>query len=89
MMRILAAVALVALGVAACAGGGDDDLDALVAFARQPSDETWSELPLADDVDLGLGHHLREVRAARELRDPAAWRLEMRRFRGGAGRSRR
>jgi hypothetical protein len=87
MMRIFAAVALASFGLTACAGGdgGDDALDALVAFARQPSDETWSELRLADDVDLGLGHHLRERRAARELRDPAAWRLEMRLFRGGVG----
>lgn len=91
MMRIAAAVALVLVGLPACSGGDadsrDETLDALVAFARTPSEETWAELPLSDDVELGLGHHLRERRASRELRDPAAWRVEAPAhfFRGGVG----
>jgi hypothetical protein len=87
-MRVIAAVVVALVAVAACGGGDDSDeetLNALVAFAREPSDETWSQLPLTDDVELGLGHHLRQPRAARELRDPAAWQLEPPSFGGDTG----
>ena len=59
-------------------------LRALVRFARSPSDATWSNVPFADDVYLGLGDLL-ERRSARELRDPEAWKLDRRLFRGGVG----
>jgi hypothetical protein len=50
-------------------------LRALVAFARKPSDATWSRVPFADEVRLGLGPQLLERRSAVELRDPSAWKL--------------
>jgi hypothetical protein len=87
MMRVLAVGVLIAVALPACLHDDRDDdagLDALVAFAREPSSETWSALPLADDVELGLGHHLRERRVASELRDPAAWEIEAPRFFRGA-----
>jgi hypothetical protein len=89
MMRVLAAAVLIAVAFPACLHddrGDDAALDALVAFAREPDSETWSALPLADDVELGLGHHPRVRRVASELRDPAAWQVEAPRFfRGGVG----
>jgi hypothetical protein len=89
-MRALAAAALAAVtvtGLAACGGRDSDEetLDALVAFAREPGEETWSRLPLADTVRLGLGDRLRERHSARELRDPEAWLVEARLFRAGVG----
>lgn len=82
MMRVLAVAVLIAVALPACRpdDGDDETLDALVAFARAPSDDTWAALPLADDIELGLGHHLRERRVASALRDPAAWQLEAPRF---------
>jgi hypothetical protein len=53
---------------------------ALVAFARAPSDATWSAVPLADEVSLGLGDKLLERRSAEDLRDPNAWKLNPRGF---------
>ena len=60
-------------------------MDALIAFARAPSDATWAAVPLADSVGLGLGDTLRARRSARELREPAAWRLNIDLFRARAG----
>jgi hypothetical protein len=57
----------------------------LVAFARSPSESTWSEVPFADRVALGLGPRLVETRPASELVDPRAWRLDARDFRGYVG----
>ena len=87
MMRVLAAAVIGAVALAACERGDDDTeaLDALVAFARAPSEETWSELPLADRVQLGLGDRLLERRPAAALRDPDAWEVELELFRGGVG----
>jgi hypothetical protein len=87
MMRVLAAAAIGAVILVACQGGHSDTetLDALVEFARAPGEETWSELPLADRVQLGLGDRLWERRSAAALRDPAEWELDVELFRGGVG----
>lgn len=88
MTRSMAlAAAVVAVGFPGCEAetDGDDVLNALVAFARQPSDETWASVPLADRVKLGLGDRLLRTRSAEALRDPAAWRLDVDLFRGGVG----
>lgn len=92
MMRVIAALALSAFAAAALPARqqGDRDektLDALVEFAGDPSNETWSELPLADRVRLGLGDRLLERRSAVSLRDSRAWKLDNggELFRAGAG----
>lgn len=79
--------AVVAVGLPGCEAEteGDDVRDRLLAFAREPSDETWESLLFADRVRLGLGERLLETRTAQELRDPAAWKLDVDLFRGGVG----
>ena len=62
-------------------------MDALVAFARAPTDTTWAAIPLADTVELGLGETLHTRRSARELREPGAWLLNLDLFRARAGTS--
>jgi hypothetical protein len=56
-----------------------------VAFPPAPSDATWSAVPLADDVYLGLGSEFLRLRSARELRDPEAWNVDRKLFRGDVG----
>ena len=88
MTRFVALVAaVVAVGFPGCEGetDGDDVLNGLVAFAREPSDETWASVPFADRVQLGLGDRLLKTRSAQALRDPAAWKLDVDLFRGGVG----
>ena len=88
MTRFVALVAaVVAVGFPGCESetDGDDALNALVVFARDPSDETWASVPFADRVQLGLGDELLDTRSAEALRDPAAWKLDVDRFRGGVG----
>ena len=80
MTRFIAlAAAVVAVAFPGCEAetDGDDVLNALVAFARQPSDETWASVPFADRVKLGLADRLLKTRSAQELRDPAAWKLDV------------
>ena len=62
-------------------------LRAMVEFARSPTDATWSAVPFADEVYLGLGSDLRGPRSAAELRDPRSWKLNPRGrlFRAGVG----
>ena len=62
-------------------------MEALIAFARAPSDAMWAAVPLADSVDLGLGGIIHASRSARELRKPAAWRLDLELFRARVGTS--
>jgi hypothetical protein len=78
--------AVVALAFPGCETEPDRDhvLDELVAFAREPSDETWASVPFANRVQLGLGDRL-ETRSAHALRDSAAWMLDVDHFRGGVG----
>jgi hypothetical protein len=88
MTRFMAvAAAVVAIAFPGCEAetDGEDVLNALVAFARQPSDETWASVPFADRVKLGLGDRLLRTRSAQELRDPAVWKLDVDLFRGGVG----
>jgi hypothetical protein len=60
-------------------------MEGLIAFARSPGDTTWTAAPFAASVDLGLGDTLYSRRSARELREPAAWRLALELFRGRVG----
>ena len=78
---------MAAVGLPGCDGEaeGDDALKKLVAFAREPSDETWALVPFADRVQLGLGNQLLKTSSARALRDPAEWILDVDLFRGGVG----
>jgi len=60
-------------------------MDALIAFARAPSDATWAAVPLAESVDLGLADVFYLRLSARQLRNPRAWTLSVDGFRGRAG----
>lgn len=51
-------------------------LDALVAFAQDPSDATFPDLPLANTVRLGLGQTLHAAVDAGDLRNPQAWVID-------------
>lgn len=85
-MRVIAAAALAAVALAGCDGGDEHNpAEALVEFARQPSDETWSRVPFADQVRLGLGQDLVVRRSARALRRREAWEIDVETFRGGTG----
>ena len=88
MKRVALALAFVASVAAGCDGNDQETepaLEALIAFARDPSDANWDELPLAASVGLGLGDTVRARRTAVELRRPAAWTLSVDGFRGRAG----
>lgn len=50
---------------------------ALHAFAAAPGPETFSQLPLAPQVQLGLGTELLRTVPASDLADPAAWVVEV------------
>ena len=86
-MRLV--LALVALVLAGCSGddepAGEEAIEALIAFAREPSEETWSDVPLASHVDLRRGEEVRARRSAEALRDPDAWTLSIHLFRARAG----
>jgi hypothetical protein len=88
--RAFAALSLVTIAlvvVSGCRHGDRDEetLDALVEFARSPADQTWSALPLTDEVRLGLGERLLERHSRRALRDPRAWKVEAELFRASLG----
>lgn len=85
IMALVAAVVAVASPGCETETDGDDVLNRLVAFAREPSDETWASVPFADRVQLGLGDRLLKTRSAQALRDPVAWMLNASVFRGGVG----
>jgi hypothetical protein len=85
ILALVAAVVAVAVPGCEKETEGDDVLNGLVAFAREPSDKTWASVPFANRVQLGLGKRLLRTRSAQELRDPAAWRIGAGHFRGGVG----
>ena len=88
-MKGVALVLVLVTSVAAGCGGNDEEtepaLEALIAFARDPSEANWDRLPLAASVGLGLGDSIRARRSAVALRRPAGWRLSVDAFRGRAG----
>lgn len=87
MRWIALAAAVVAVGFPGCdrETEGDDVLKKLVAFAREPNDESWALVPFADRVQLGLGERLLKTSSAQALREPAEWILDVDLFRGGVG----
>ena len=88
MRRAALALVFVASVAAGCGGGGQETepaLEALIAFARDPSEANWDRLPLAASVGLGLGGTVHARRSAVELRRPDAWTLSVDGFRGRAG----
>lgn len=58
-----------------------------VSFAVQPSPETTSRLPLADEVALGLSRDLKAILDKSEAPDPSAWVLRAKHFRAYTDRS--
>jgi len=94
---------LIAVALAGCSGEGTEPtaepavtaytdtnrmaMEALIAFARAPSDGTWAAIPLADSVRLGLGETLQTRRSAKELRNTGSWLLNLDLFRARAGTS--
>ncbi len=70
-----------------CSSGNPEReaVDDFIAFAREPSDETWSELRLAKHVRLGLRGRLFVRRSANALRDPEAWKLQADLWRAAVG----
>jgi hypothetical protein len=81
---------VLAVVLAGCAGDREEEspldaMEALIAFARTPSDDTSAAVPFADSVGLGLGPTLRARRSRDQLREPAAWKLDVDLFRARAG----
>lgn len=58
---------------------------AVVAFAKDPGDDTFAALPLAPTVELGLGPEILVARRASSLRQPSAWELDAEVFRAYVG----
>lgn len=60
-------------------------VDAFVAFAKGPGDDTFAALPLADHVAFGLGPEILATTPASRLRQPSAWELDAEGFRAYVG----
>ena len=60
-------------------------VEAFVDFAKHVDDETFSRLPLADSVMLGLGSEIMNSFASNDLRNSEAWVLELEAFRAYVG----
>lgn len=60
-------------------------VEAFVQFARDPSDGTFGELPLADTVALGLGPTIIKTVGTTELRQPEVWQLDLDLYRAYTG----
>ena len=56
-----------------------------VEFAKSPGAETFSNLPLADSVALGLGPQIIRSVDGGQLRDPETWELDVAEFRAYTG----
>jgi hypothetical protein len=84
---VFAALALASTAVAGAGSRTHDRtvFDTFVAFARHPSNATWSHVAFGDRVALGLANRVLVDRTAGELRDPRTWRLETAGFRGRSG----
>ena len=80
------------VGLGGCTGEGGKQpdtnrsaMEALIAFARTPSDTTWAAVPLADSVALGLADVVHLRLSSRKLREPGAWTLSVDGVRARAG----
>jgi hypothetical protein len=60
-------------------------VDRFVEFAKNPNAETFSSLPLADSVALGLGPQVVRSVEAEQLQDPETWILDVEEFRAYTG----
>lgn len=60
-------------------------VDSLVNFSKNPTDENFDALPLANSVDLGLGPSIVKTMEADRLRQPDAWKLDVELFRAYVG----
>lgn len=60
-------------------------VDAFATFARNPGNDTFAELSLADEVALGLGPQIIAVVDAADLSRPDTWVLDMEAFRAYVG----
>lgn len=64
----------------------DEELiDNFLRFTANPGPETADDLPLADEVALGLDGELHVTRNAAELSDPQAWKIDVEHFRAYVG----
>ena len=60
-------------------------LGSFVDFARDPSEKAWVLASFADRVDLGLAGEPLVRRSADALKNPKAWELDTKLWRGGVG----
>jgi len=60
-------------------------VDAFVEFAHHPTTSTFSDLPLADIVALGLGPTILKTVDGSDLRWPQVWQVELEYFRAYVG----
>jgi len=60
-------------------------VDAFVEFAKNPTAKTFSSLPLADSVALGLGPQIVRSVDGGNLQDPEAWVIDIVEFRAHTG----
>ncbi|HZD22414.1 MAG TPA: hypothetical protein VE569_03295, partial [Acidimicrobiia bacterium] len=60
-------------------------MDAFVEFAQTGTDETFSQLPLADSVDLGLGPQIVSTVGSDDLRRADGWVIDVGAFRAYVG----
>ena len=60
-------------------------VDAFLEFAKQPDAETFSRLPLAESLSLGLGPQIIRMVDGESLRDPEAWVIDVAEFRAYTG----
>lgn len=60
-------------------------VDAFVEFSKNPSAEAFSNLPLAENVSLGLGPEIVRSVNGESLQDPQSWMIDVAEFRAYAG----
>lgn len=66
-------------------GDAESLVDSFVIFSKNPTDDNFEKLPLADSVDLGLGPSIVKTVEAEQLRQPEAWKLDVELFRAYVG----
>lgn len=60
-------------------------VDAFLEFAKNPNAETFSNLPLADSVSIGLGPEIVRSVDGENLQEPQAWMIDVPEFRAYTG----